>query len=130
MGFNKPNRLFNPHIVFCLLNEPVFIHFFLRPHGFWIRLTEYSGKCHPDIAHVLGNILLVVTFLIPVSAVFFGWLLLDERLGKDAFTGMGMIVIGLMVLDGRVMKRSLQKRNGINNRDSFLKDLDSMHGLI
>ena len=94
-----------------------------------IRLTEYSGKCHPDIAHVLGNILLV-TFLIPVSAVFFGWLLLDERLGKDAFTGMGMIVIGLMVLDGRVMKRSLQKRNGINNRDSFLKDLDSMHDLI
>lgn len=57
--------------------------------------------------------ILLVTFLIPVSAVFFGWLLLGEHLGKDVFIGMGMIVIGLMVLDGRVMRRYLQKRNRI-----------------
>ncbi|MBU1713280.1 MAG: DMT family transporter [Proteobacteria bacterium] len=51
-----------------------------------------------------ANILLV-TFLIPISAILLGVMLLGERLGWEAFAGMGMIFIGLIAIDGRLIKR-------------------------
>ncbi len=46
---------------------------------------------------------MLVTFLIPVSAVLFGALILGERLAWTSFAGMGLIFAGLAAVDGRVI---------------------------
>jgi drug/metabolite transporter (DMT)-like permease len=46
--------------------------------------------------------LLLVTFLIPVSAILLGATLLGEVLAGRHFFGMGMIAIGLALIDGRI----------------------------
>ena len=46
--------------------------------------------------------LLLVTFLVPVSAILLGTLILDEQLEVRHFTGMGLIGLGLAAIDGRV----------------------------
>ena len=46
--------------------------------------------------------LLLVTFLIPVSALVLGTTLLGERLEPRQFAGMGMIGLGLVAIDGRL----------------------------
>jgi drug/metabolite transporter (DMT)-like permease len=47
--------------------------------------------------------LLLVTFLIPISAILLGGLLLDERLDVKHFVGMAMIGLGLALIDGRIL---------------------------
>ena len=49
--------------------------------------------------------ILLVTFLIPISAIALGNLFLGERLGWEAFVGMGLIFTGLAVMDGRVLTK-------------------------
>lgn len=46
--------------------------------------------------------LLLVTFLIPVSAIILGTLLLGESLEPIHFIGMGFIALGLSAIDGRL----------------------------
>ncbi len=46
--------------------------------------------------------LLLVTFLIPVTAILLGTTFLGERLAPRQFAGMALIGIGLAVLDGRL----------------------------
>lgn len=46
--------------------------------------------------------LALVTFLIPVSAILLGTLLLGERLEVRHFAGMGLIALGLAAIDGRL----------------------------
>ncbi|MDH5752866.1 MAG: EamA family transporter [Deltaproteobacteria bacterium] len=46
--------------------------------------------------------LLLVTFLIPVSAIFLGALFLNEQLVLKDFSGMGLIGLGLVAIDGRL----------------------------
>ncbi len=48
---------------------------------------------------------LLVTLLVPVSAIVLGVLVLDESLSADSFIGLGLIGLGLVVIDGRVFKR-------------------------
>ena len=48
--------------------------------------------------------ILLVTFLIPVSAIFLGVMVLGERPGWNAFSGMALIFVGLIAIDGRVLK--------------------------
>ena len=48
--------------------------------------------------------LLLVTFLIPVSALLLGTLLLGEHLEGKHFFGMGLIGVGLGAIDGRPVK--------------------------
>lgn len=48
--------------------------------------------------------LMLVTFLIPVSAILLGWLMLGEQLEAKHLAGMGMIAVGLAAIDGRVFK--------------------------
>ncbi len=48
--------------------------------------------------------LLLVTFLIPVSAVFLGTLFLGEQLAPQHFTGMAGIALGLACIDGRLLQ--------------------------
>jgi drug/metabolite transporter (DMT)-like permease len=47
--------------------------------------------------------LLLVTFLIPVSAVLLGFLFLGEQLAPRHFAGMGLIALGLAAIDGRLL---------------------------
>lgn len=47
--------------------------------------------------------LVLVTFLIPVSGVLLGTLLLGERLDPRHFAGMALIGLGLAVMDGRIL---------------------------
>ncbi|MDO5632786.1 MAG: DMT family transporter [Paracoccus sp. (in: a-proteobacteria)] len=49
--------------------------------------------------------LLLVTFLIPVSAILLGVLFLDERLLPQQMAGMMLIGLGLLLIDGRVLRR-------------------------
>jgi drug/metabolite transporter (DMT)-like permease len=53
----------------------------------------------------LASMILLVTFLIPVSAIFLGVMVLGERPGWNAFGGMALIFMGLMAIDGRLVKR-------------------------
>ena len=48
--------------------------------------------------------LLLVTFLIPVTALLLGYFVLGERLDWADFTGMGLIVAGLAAIDGRLFR--------------------------
>jgi drug/metabolite transporter (DMT)-like permease len=56
--------------------------------------------------------LLLVTFLIPVSAIMLGASMLGERLGLRDFLGMALIGIGLITIDGR----ALTLRHGLRPR--------------
>ena len=47
--------------------------------------------------------LLLVTFLIPVSALLLGVAVLGERPGWTAFAGMALIFVGLAAVDGRLI---------------------------
>jgi drug/metabolite transporter (DMT)-like permease len=48
--------------------------------------------------------LLLVTFLIPVSAVLLGVTVLSEQLTAAQLAGMGLIALGLAAIDGRVLR--------------------------
>ncbi|NND89242.1 MAG: DMT family transporter [Granulosicoccus sp.] len=50
--------------------------------------------------------LLLVTFLVPVSAILLGYLVLQERLGSSHFIGMALIGLGLSAIDGRLWRRA------------------------
>lgn len=58
----------------------------------YFKLLESSGATN----------LSLVTFLIPPIAIFLGWSVLGETLNKDQFVGMGFIVFGLSLIDGRL----------------------------
>jgi len=49
--------------------------------------------------------ILLVTFLIPVSAIFLGMMVLGESLRWNAFAGMTLIFTGLVFIDGRLLKK-------------------------
>jgi drug/metabolite transporter (DMT)-like permease len=55
---------------------------------------------------------LLVTFLVPINAILLGYLFLGERLGWNAFAGMGMIFMGLAAIDGRLIKVFRRKVKG------------------
>ncbi len=47
----------------------------------------------------------MVSFLVPLSALLLGTLFLNERLDGPAIAGMTLILSGLVVIDGRLLKR-------------------------
>ena len=55
---------------------------------------------------------LLVTFLIPVTAILLGALILGERLEPRHFAGMALIGLGLAAIDGRLFSR-LRPRSAI-----------------
>ncbi len=63
--------------------------------------------------HVLATAgptnLLLVTFLIPISAIALGVIVLGEQFGWEVFVGMGMIFLGLITIDGRLLKKFKRK---------------------
>lgn len=63
--------------------------------------------------------LLLVTFLIPVSAVVLGSLVLGERLEAEHFLGMALIGSGLAAIDGRLLTMSRRHRRPHLSRPSL-----------
>ena len=53
------------------------------------------------LARVGATNLLLVTFLIPLTALVLGLLFLGETPGWRAFAGFGIITVGLLIIDGR-----------------------------
>jgi len=47
----------------------------------------------------------LVTLLVPVSAIFLGWLILNETLQINHAVGMLLITFGLLAIDGRLLPR-------------------------
>jgi drug/metabolite transporter (DMT)-like permease len=47
---------------------------------------------------------LLVTFLIPITAILLGSLVLGERLEPRHFAGMALIFMGLAMIDGRLLR--------------------------
>jgi drug/metabolite transporter (DMT)-like permease len=66
----------------------------------YFRLIESAGATNA----------ILVTLLIPVTAILLGWLFLDERLGTLQFVGMAVIAAGLLVIDGRLLGRPGRKK--------------------
>jgi drug/metabolite transporter (DMT)-like permease len=54
------------------------------------------------LATVGATNLLLVTFLIPATAILLGVVFLDERLDPGAFVGLALILAGLAAVDGRL----------------------------
>ena len=46
---------------------------------------------------------LLVTLLVPPVAILLGWLILGELIDPRDFVGMGLIVLGLAAIDGRLI---------------------------
>lgn len=97
--FDKPWLLPAPDTngfiaVFCLAIFSTALAYFL-----YFKLLESSGATN----------LSLVTFLIPPIAIFLGWSILGETLNKDQFIGMGFIVLGLVLIDGRLFKKKSKK---------------------
>lgn len=60
---------------------------------------------------------MTVTFLIPVTAILLGWLVLGERLAAQHLYGMVLIALGLVALDGRLPRlawRALRPAAGLS----------------
>jgi drug/metabolite transporter (DMT)-like permease len=90
--------------------------------GTWAALLAI-GVASTALAYVLyfhilaaagATNLLLVTFLIPISAILLGSLFLGESLATKHFIGMGMIGIGLALIDGRI-PRLIQSRRDMTS---------------
>lgn len=82
----------------------------LWPTGAVVALAVFSTA----LAYVLffrvlaragATNLSLVTFLVPVSATAMGWAILGERLYPQHLMGFGLILVGLMAIDGRIWRR-------------------------
>lgn len=54
--------------------------------------------------------LLLVTLLVPASAILLGFLFLDETMEVAHFMGMALIALGLSAIDGRLWRRGVAKK--------------------
>jgi drug/metabolite transporter (DMT)-like permease len=55
---------------------------------------------------------MLVNFLVPVSALLLGWLVLGEQLDWTALAGMALIFIGLITIDGRLLSHTARLVGG------------------
>lgn len=74
--------------------------------GLVVFCTAVSYYLYFRILAVAGATnLMLVTFLIPVSALLLGMLILDEIIEARQFAGMALICVGLAAIDGRALRR-------------------------
>ena len=90
------------------------IKVFLAIGGLAILSTSLAYVIFFEILQRAGaSNLLLVTFLIPVTAILLGVLVLNESLFGEQIAGMVVLAVGLLIIDGRVLKllrlRSIEK---------------------
>jgi len=75
--------------------------------GIAVPCTAFAYVLYFKILQIAGatNVSLV-TFLVPVSAILTGIIFLGEKLTLWHLGGMTLIALGLVILDGRILKRS------------------------
>jgi drug/metabolite transporter (DMT)-like permease len=61
---------------------------------------------------------LLVTLLVPVTAVILGTAILGERLAPTHFLGMGLIALGLAAVDGRLFRLGVWKKTVVESVES------------
>ena len=80
--------------------------------GTWAALAGIALLC-TALAYILffrimatagATNAMLVTFLLPVSALLLGWLFLGEPIPMRAYAGMALIGAGLAAIDGRVLR--------------------------
>ena len=65
--------------------------------------------------------IILVTFLIPVSALLLGVGVLDEVIHIPDYTGMGCIFLGLILIDGRTVTRLKRKLSRLSNSTELVE---------
>lgn len=75
-------------------------------YGLYFRILATAGATN----------IALVTFLIPVSAIGLGCFILGERIDAGSFLGMGLIGIGLAIMDGRPLRLALQALAGTEDK--------------
>ena len=69
--------------------------------------TSFAYLIYFRILATAGAInILLVNFLVPVSALLLGIFILGETLTTEQMIGMAFIALGLALIDGRVFQRS------------------------
>jgi len=66
---------------------------------FYFRLIDSAGATNA----------LLVTLLVPPTAILLGWLFFNERLSAAHFGGLAFIALGLALIDGRLLVRLRRK---------------------
>ena len=66
----------------------------------YFRLISTAGATNSSL----------VTLLVPPSAILLSTLFLGERMGAEDWLGLALIILGLLVLDGRLIRRIRQAR--------------------
>ena len=91
----KPYLLANPspQVWMAILSLAVFST--AMAYNLFFRILSSSGA---------SNVVLV-TFLVPITASFLGWSILGEQLQIQHFIGMTLIGLGLIIIDGRLWAR-------------------------
>ncbi|WP_417793703.1 DMT family transporter [Terasakiella pusilla] len=89
--------------------------YFMPSVDVWVALLMLAFFC-TVVAYILyfrilatsgATNLMLVTFLVPISAIALGHSLLGERLTVDQMIGMGLILFGLLMIDGRLFRRAI-----------------------
>ena len=78
--------------------------------GQHVAIRTVGQRSIPILASAGATNLLLVTFLIPVSALLLGILVLGEQPQWTAFAGMALIFAGLAAVDGRLPARLRRQR--------------------
>lgn len=87
----RPDQLANPSLVTWLAIACLGVFCTALGYLLYFRILSSSGATN----------VVLVTFLVPVTAAFLGWTLLSEQLHGRYFMGMVLIGIGLVAIDGR-----------------------------
>lgn len=105
-----------------LIDKPVHVDFelstWLALLGLAILSTAIAYLIYFRLLKTAGatNVLLV-TFLIPVSAILLGWFALGEQLDWTMIGGMTIIYAGLILIDGRLLKNFGKIRKQVTQTD-------------
>ena len=68
-----------------------------------------NGGCSALASHWVDDLAssanaMLVTLMIPPVAITLGAVVLHERLAPTAFAGFGLLALGLLILDGRILR--------------------------
>ena len=91
----RPDQLANPGLVTWFAIAALGVFCTALGYLLYFRILSSSGATN----------VVLVTFLVPVTAAFLGWLVLDEQLYGRYFIGMMLIGLGLVAIDGRAWGR-------------------------